>query len=78
MVVRELKVVGREVPLGESTEVGVQHRGFGRELLEEAERICREEFDCKRLFVLSGIGVKEYYRGLGFKDDGVYLSKRVQ
>jgi len=78
MVVRELKVVGREVPLGESTEVGVQHRGFGRELLEEAERICREEFDCKRLFVLSGIGVKEYYRGLGFKDDGVYLSKSVQ
>ena len=44
-------------------------------LIDEAERICSEEFDKKLLFVLSGIGVKEYYRKLGFIDDGVYLSK---
>ncbi|HEC81333.1 MAG TPA: tRNA uridine(34) 5-carboxymethylaminomethyl modification radical SAM/GNAT enzyme Elp3, partial [Thermoplasmatales archaeon] len=77
MVIRELKVVGREIPLGETLGQGVQHRGLGRELLEEAGRISGEEFDCTRLFVLSGIGVKEYYRRLGFKDDGVYLSKKL-
>ncbi|HEC81682.1 MAG TPA: GNAT family N-acetyltransferase, partial [Thermoplasmatales archaeon] len=77
MIVRELKVVGREIPLGESSGLGVQHRGFGRELLEEASRICREEFDCRRLFVLSGVGVKEYYRKLGFRDYGVYVSKKL-
>lgn len=75
MIIRELKVLGRELPIGQRTKKGWQHRGYGKELINEAERICLEEFDKKRLFVLSGVGVKEYYRRLGFKDDGVYLSK---
>ena len=48
-----------------------------KKLMDEAERICFEEFDNKKLFVLSGVGVKEYYRKLGFKDDGFYLSKTL-
>ena len=36
-----------------------------------------EEYDKKHLFVLSGLGVKEYYRNLGFKDDGAYLYKKI-
>jgi len=77
MIIRELKVVGRELSLGERTKEALQHRGFGKKLIKEAERICKEEFDKKHLFVLSGVGVKEYYRKLGFKDDGVYLSKNI-
>lgn len=78
MMIRELKVLGREVEIGSQLEQGVQHRGFGSQLLAEAERICEEDFDCKNLFVLSGVGVKEYYRRYhGFKDHGVYLSKRI-
>ena len=77
MIIRELKVLGREIPIGQKTEKGWQHRGHGKDLINEAERICLEEFDKKRLFVLSGIGVKEYYRKLGFKDDGVYLRKTL-
>ena len=46
-------------------------------MIKEAERICCEEYEKKNLFVLSGVGVKEYYRDLGFKDDGVYLSKEL-
>ena len=34
-------------------------------------------YDKKHLFVLSGVGVKEYYRNLGFKNEGVYLSKTI-
>ncbi|HDO19133.1 MAG TPA: tRNA uridine(34) 5-carboxymethylaminomethyl modification radical SAM/GNAT enzyme Elp3, partial [Thermoplasmatales archaeon] len=77
MIIRELKVVGRELPINARSKFAIQHRGFGKMLVEEAEKICREEFDCKKLFVLSGIGVKDYYRRLGFKDDGIYLSKNV-
>jgi elongator complex protein 3 len=77
MIIRELKVLGREAPLGERTSEAFQHRGYGKQLLQEAERVCREEFDKKRLFVLSGVGVKPYYRNLGFSDDGVYLKKKV-
>jgi elongator complex protein 3 len=77
MIIRELKVVGRELPLGEKAGRALQHKGYGKELIDEAERICLEVFDKKHLFVLSGVGVKEYYRNLGFKDDGVYLSKTI-
>jgi elongator complex protein 3 len=75
MIIRELKVLGREASLGERTPEAYQHRGFGKTLLSEAERICFEQLGKKRLFVLSGVGVKPYYRKLGFTDDGVYLSK---
>jgi len=78
MIIRELKVLGRETPLGERTAGTFQHRGYGKKLLGEAERICLEEFDKKRLFVLSGVGVKPYYRKLGFSDKGLYLSKKVK
>ena len=77
MIIRELKVVGRELSLGKRTNEALQHRGYGKDLMREAERICKEEFDKKYLFVLSGVGVKEYYRKFDFKDSGVYLSKTI-
>jgi len=78
MIIRELKVLGRELPIGQHSKNGLQHKGYGKELLCEAERVCLEEFDKKYLFVLSGVGVKDYYRRLGFKDNDVYLSKVIR
>ena len=77
MIIRELKVLGRELSIGKKDKKGWQHKGFGKELIGEAEKICIEEFDKKHLFVLSGVGVKEYYRSLDFKDTGVYLCKKL-
>lgn len=76
-IIRELKIVGRELHIGERAKKALQHKGYGKELIDEAERICLEVFDKKHLFVLSGVGVKGYYRKLGFKDNGVYLSKTL-
>ncbi|MFH1100842.1 MAG: tRNA uridine(34) 5-carboxymethylaminomethyl modification radical SAM/GNAT enzyme Elp3 [Methanobacteriota archaeon] len=78
MIIRELKILGRELSIGEKQKQGMQHKGYGKELVHEAERICVEDFDKKTLVVLSGIGVKAYYRKLGFSDDGVYLSKYLK
>ena len=77
MIIRELKVVGRELSIGSYSEKAIQHKGYGKELIDEAEKLCLEEFDKKMLFVLSGVGVKQYYRNLGFKDNGLYLSKTL-
>lgn len=78
MIIRELKVVGREVGIGESDTHSWQHKGLGKQLIQAAEKICIEEFDKKWLFVLSGIGVKQYYQRFhGFSNDGVYLSKKI-
>ena len=76
-VIRELKVVGRELSIGKKSKTGLQHKGYGKELLSEAEKITLEVFDKRHIFVLSGVGVKPYYRNLGFKDNGVYLSKTL-
>lgn len=77
MIIRELKIVGQELALGQKSKKNFQHKGYGKELLEEAEKICTEEFDKKNIFVLSGVGVKPYYRRFGYKDEGHYLMKTL-
>ncbi len=76
--IREVHVYGRAVPIGKKLKEGVQHRGFGRKLLEEAERIALEEFDKREMLIISGIGVREYYRKFGYKRKGVYMSKDIE
>ena len=71
--IRELHVYGTATALDKKGEV--QHHGLGKQLMNEAERLAKEKFDIKKLLVISGIGVKEYYRNLGYKNDGVYVSK---
>ena len=75
--IRELHVYGSAVPIGEKGS-SIQHRGLGKQLLKEAERIARDVFGKKKLLVISGIGAREYYKKLGYKKDGVYVSKRLK
>ncbi|MGC9209012.1 MAG: tRNA uridine(34) 5-carboxymethylaminomethyl modification radical SAM/GNAT enzyme Elp3 [Nitrososphaeria archaeon] len=75
-IVRELKVVGRVVPV-HSDGPGWQHRGLGRSLMAEAERITKEDLGLDKIVVISGVGVREYYMKLGYERDGPYVSKRL-
>jgi len=75
--VRELHVYGPLLELGEKPEFEWQHRGYGRELLSEAESIARGEFNMKKLVVTSGVGARNYYRRFSYIRDGVYMSKRL-
>jgi elongator complex protein 3 len=74
-VVRELHVYGSEVPLRQQDDSSAQHRGLGRALLREAERIARHEFGVRQLVVLSGVGAREYYRESGYTVAGHYMLK---
>ncbi len=77
-IVRELHVYGSEVDVGKAPgEMNYQHRGFGKKLMEEAERIAKEEFGMRKIVVISGIGVREYFYRLGYKIDGPYVSKML-
>ncbi|MCS4537990.1 MAG: tRNA uridine(34) 5-carboxymethylaminomethyl modification radical SAM/GNAT enzyme Elp3 [Thaumarchaeota archaeon] len=75
LLVRELHIYGPVVPVGEKEDFSWQHKGFGRALMEEAERIAVEEFDTQKMVVISALGTREYYRKLGYKSDGPYVSK---
>ncbi|MFC2154179.1 tRNA uridine(34) 5-carboxymethylaminomethyl modification radical SAM/GNAT enzyme Elp3 [Candidatus Altiarchaeota archaeon] len=74
-LIRELHVYGPMVEVGEKPEYEWQHRGYGKELLDEAEKIAAEEYDKKELLVTSGIGVRDYYRKQGYEGKGVYMGK---
>ncbi len=76
-IVREVKVFGKEVPVGEREKDAWQHRGFGRKLMEEAERIARDEWGVGRVVVISGVGVRNYYRKLGYERFGPYMAKAL-
>ncbi|NYZ79665.1 tRNA uridine(34) 5-carboxymethylaminomethyl modification radical SAM/GNAT enzyme Elp3 [Candidatus Micrarchaeota archaeon] len=76
--IRELHVYGQSLEIGRTPSVESQHRGYGKRLLEEAERVARDEFGMKKLLVISGVGVRDYYRKLGYKSDGVYVGKPLK
>jgi elongator complex protein 3 len=54
-----------------------QHSGYGAKLMSEAERIAREEFGIYKLSVISAVGTREYYRKLGYTQNGPYVSKNL-
>ncbi|MFH1133577.1 MAG: tRNA uridine(34) 5-carboxymethylaminomethyl modification radical SAM/GNAT enzyme Elp3 [Nanoarchaeota archaeon] len=70
--IRELHVYGPSVPIGKEAE-GIQHRGLGKSLVAEAEKVARE-FGKKELLVISGVGAREYYRKMGFRRKGAYMA----
>ncbi len=63
--------------LGGRSEGAAQHRGLGAALLREAERLAAEEHGATSLRVLSGVGVREYYRNLGYTIEGPYAVKSL-
>ncbi|MEM2098913.1 MAG: tRNA uridine(34) 5-carboxymethylaminomethyl modification radical SAM/GNAT enzyme Elp3 [Candidatus Bathyarchaeia archaeon] len=77
-IVRELHVYGPLVPVGKHFAEAWQHKSYGAVLLSEAERIAREEYDAKKLLVISALGTKRYYTRFGYEHDGVYVSKMLQ
>jgi elongator complex protein 3 len=73
-IVRELHVYGPEVPLKHQDSVAAQHKGLGKALLREAERLARDEFRVPELAVLSGVGARDYYRTeFGYRLRGDYM-----
>jgi elongator complex protein 3 len=76
-IVRELHVYGPLVPVGKPSGSAWQHRGFGAELLKEAERLAKSNFGLKKLLVISALGTRKYYMRFGYERDRVYVSKRL-
>lgn len=76
-LVRELHVYGSVVPLHSRDPRKFQHQGFGTLLMEEAERVAREEHGSEKISVISGVGVRNYYAKLGYYLDGPYMSKML-
>jgi len=76
-IVRELHVYGPLVPVGKHMAKAWQHKGYGEILLSTAERISKEDYDRRKVVVMSALGTKLYYKRFGYDYDGPYVSKSV-
>lgn len=75
-LIRELHVYGQTIPVGEEGHTG-QHKGWGRKLLQKAEEIAVEH-GYEKMVIISGVGVREYYRKFGYALEGPYMVKELQ
>lgn len=76
-MIRELHVYGEAINVGGGNSRTQQHMGFGRRLLYSAFTLAHR-LGCKRISVISGVGVKEYYRKFGFTDGEYFLIKDIK
>ena len=76
-IVRELHVYGSVVPVHSRDPTKFQHQGYGTMLMEEAERIAKEEHESNKLAVIAGVGTRNYYKKLGFWLEGPYMVKNI-
>ena len=71
-IIRELHVYGQALKLKEKNKLALQHTGLGKWLMKEAEKIAKKY---KKISVISGVGVREYYKKLGYKLEDDYMVK---
>lgn len=72
-VIRELHVYGTALGIGKKGKS--QHSGWGQKLLEKAEEIALQN-NRRKIVIISGIGVRPYYRKFGYRKQGPYMVKR--
>ena len=77
-IVRELHVYGKSLSIGEKEKNAIQHSGLGKSLMQEAEKISKEEYNARRLLVISAVGTREYYQKIGYSLYGPYMSKLLK
>jgi elongator complex protein 3 len=68
-LIREVHVYGQATPISKK---GAQHKGLGMLMVKEAEKIANK----KRIAIISGVGVRDYYRKkLGYRLSKTYMIK---
>ena len=74
-LIRELHTYGRALELG--GEGQIQHLGLGKKLLAEAEKLARQK-NYKKIAIIAGVGVREYYKKLNYSLEGTYMVKYLK
>ena len=78
-LIRELHVYGAVTEVTKCSnnhDSNTQHLGFGTKLMDAAESLAKKH-GYKKISVISGAGVREYYRKKGYRDGQYYLNKSL-
>lgn len=78
-IIREVKVFGKVVGVGESAEEDQkQHKGLGKLLVSEAEEKAKKLFSCDQIRVTAGVGVRRWFEKLGYSRKGPWMGKKLE
>lgn len=75
-IIREVHTYGALAPIGKKIK-SPQHKGLGKKLIEEAERIAKQEFGLNKIYVIAAVGTRDYYRKLGYRLKETYMEKNL-
>jgi elongator complex protein 3 len=75
-IIRELHTYGLQIPVSQKSS-SAQHIGLGKKLIKKAEEISFKN-GYKKIAVISGIGVRGYYKKLGYRLSGTYMVKALK
>ncbi len=75
-IIREIHTYGQTLPTGKQ-DISPQHKGLGKKLIREAEKIAKKEFKTKKMAVISGVGVRRYFSILEYKLENTYMIKTL-
>lgn len=76
-IIREVHTYGKLAKINKKDNTSPQHIGLGKKLILEAEKIVKKEFNLDEIVVISGVGVREYYRKLGYRLENTYMVKEL-
>jgi elongator complex protein 3 len=76
-LIREVHTYGKLTKIDTKDLASPQHIGLGKKLLLEAERIAGDEYGLEKIVVISGVGVRNYYRKSGYLLRDTYLVKKL-
>ena len=75
-LIRELHVYSNISDVGNNIEGSLQHKGYGKQLVAKAEEIARDN-GYRKVAIISGTGVRGYYRRLGYRLVDSYMIKEL-
>jgi elongator complex protein 3 len=76
-MIREVHTYGKMTEIDKHDKKTPQHIGLGKKLVAEAEKIAKYEFGLKKIAVISGVGVRGYYKKLGYRLKDTYMAKDI-
>jgi ELP3 family radical SAM enzyme/protein acetyltransferase len=75
-LIRELHVYSNISDVGNNIEGSLQHKGYGKQLVAKAEEIARDN-GYRKVAIISGTGVRGYYKKLGYQLIDTYMIKDI-
>jgi ELP3 family radical SAM enzyme/protein acetyltransferase len=76
-LIRELHVYSTLSNVGNNDSFSLQHKGYGKKLIEKAEEITKS-YGIQKMAIIAGTGVRNYYRKYGYELVDTYMIKSLK